>query len=180
MNLANLFDSAVRAIGNLNLASAALAIGSTATNIAHGALSYLLDGVFRTKAANSTGVAFSSGHLRVKQNYSCLFVLTADAAGNLRTYQGRPFKTEVVEGATKYRGYTAELIPGGSDVKVTMSGDLVDLNCAFLPSGIPLTESVIGIAKVAPTSADFIPGTTALTGIVTFTNVAGLPDATNL
>lgn len=180
MNISKILDSAVRAVGNLNLATGALAVGSTAQNIAHGALSYLIDGIFRTKASNAVGVAFSSGHLKVKQNYSCLFVLTADAAGTLRTYQGRQFKTEVFEGATKYRGYNAELIPGSGDTKLTMAGDLVDFNCSFLPDGIPSTEAVIGIAKVAPTSADFTPGTTALTGIVTFTNVAALPDVTNL
>lgn len=180
MNLAKILDSALRAVGNLNLTSGALAVGSTATNIAFGALSYLLDGIFRTKGANAVGVAFSAGHLRVPQNYNCFFVLTADAAGNMKTYQGRLFKTEVVEGATKYRGYDTKPIPGGTTVSVSIASDLVDLNCAFIPDGIPLTEAVIGIAKVSPTAADFIPGTTALTGIVTFTNTACIPDATSL
>lgn len=180
MQLSKITDAALRAIGNLNLASAALAVGSTATNIAHGALSFLLDGIFRTKAANAVGVAFSAGHLRVPQNFLCFFLVTIDAAGVLRTYQGRLFKVETVEGATMYRGYDTKPIPGGTTVSVSIASDLVEQNCHFIPDGVPITESVVGIAKVAPTSADFLPGTTALTGIVTFTNVAAVPDNTSL
>ena len=184
MNLFSVPSAVARAIGSLCLTKATLAInaGSAATFKSTGTITYLIDGVFKTKAALSAQ-AFSSGLFTVKSGYRCLFAVALDASGNVKTFQGPLYKTETVDGATKYRPYRIlqNNTPGSSSV-IEPIGTLVDSNCRLFPE-VPGGYSVIGAIKVNAASADFVPGATALdaAGVTTtYTDLAFGPASTDI
>lgn len=183
MQLGNITEGAARALHanvvfskatTIQDATAAAKISTTGTII------YTIDGIFKTKAAIDDG-AYSAGHDPVLDGYSCLFAFGLDAAGNLTTFQGQPFKIEVVDGVNKFRGYKANRDNNGVITGYVKELALDTYNCAFAPT-IPPGYAVFAIGKVAASGANFVPGTTAHgTGnTATFTDVMAIPANTNL
>lgn len=180
------------ALGNRVFAAGGLAIDAAAEKFKTvNTIPFSIDGVFKSKAA-ATALVFSSGHAVVPDGYSCLFVVALNAAGAVSTYQGDLYKAEVDQmGVTKYRAYARQSNAAGT-VAPTKTSKLVDYTSELLHGspavppaagafGIPDNVAVIGIIKVAASGANFTPGTTALTGIATYYDVAGvLPAATAL
>jgi len=183
------------ALGMIVMAAAGLAIDAVPAKFKTvNAVPFTLDGVFKSKAA-ATAIAFSAGHATVPAGYSCLFTVAVDGAGTVSTYQGDMYKAEVnTAGATQYRAYILATNAAGT-VSPQKTSKLVDTTSELMiPSppvppagagapafGIPDNLAVIGAIKVVAGGADFVPGTTALTGISTFFDLAGvLPAATVL
>ena len=176
-----------RRLGNINLTKATFARdGTNARQVkTTSAITYINDGVLLSKAALAT-TSFSSGHVPVPNGYSCLFVFGLDAAGNVTSYQGRPFKAE----GAKYRGATTDVLTQGANnvTKVTVGADLVDFTSAFLPA-IPSNITPFGVVKVANASgADWTASTNGANGTAlnaagvtdTYYDVSGLPAASVL
>lgn len=190
MQLNDFGDRASRAgLGNLALSTAGMVI-KAASNVAAkngSAVAYLNDGVFKSLAANTDAVmtapSGSAAFNPVPAGFTCLFVWTVTAGGTVKTYQGRPFKTETVDGVSKWRGYSFVTLGNGSTA-MRMDSDLVDKNSQFLPE-IPIDETPFGAVKVpVNTGQTFTPGTTALdnttVATVVYSNLSNLPSATDL
>ena len=184
------------ALGMIVLAAAGLAIDAVTSKFKTvNAVAYAVDGVFKSKAA-ATAIGFSVGHATVPAGYSCLFTVAVDGAGNVSTYQGDLFKAEVnnLTGVTQYRAYilatnaAGTVAPQKSSKLVDTTSELMIASPPIPPAGsgapafgIPDNLAVFGAIKVVAGGADFVPGTTALTGIATFYDLAGiLPAATVL
>ena len=182
------------ALGNVVLAAGGLVIDATAATFETvNTIVYAIDGVFKSKAADGE-IPFSTGHATVPAGFSCLFVVGIDAAGAVTTYQGDMFKSEVDQaGATKYRAYNlvtnaaGTVTPTKTSKLVATTSELLLASPAVPPAtagvavGIPDNICVIGAIKIVAASADFVPNTTALTGVSTFYDFAGvLPAATAL
>lgn len=75
--------------GNRCLSAVTLAInaGSAATFKTTGTTTYIVDGVFKTKAALSAQ-AFTAGHTPVPPSTTCYFVVGLNAGGTVKTFQG--------------------------------------------------------------------------------------------
>lgn len=179
------------AIGNLVLAAGGLAIDAVTSKFKTvNTIPFTIDGVFKSKAA-ATALVFSAGHATVPAGYSCLFLVGLDGSGNVTTYQGDLYKSEVnQQGDTKYRCYNLVTNAAGT-VAPQKTGRLVDYTAetaipqpavppaiGSTPSGIPENVAIIGAIKVVSGGSDFVPGTTALTGIATYYDLAGVLPAT--
>ena len=172
-------------LGNVCLSAAGLAMNTTsqANMTTANAVTYTIDGVFKSKAAIST-LAFSSGHTALASNQSCIFAVVLDAAGNPSTIQGGIFKTALQNGVTVYvdKDWGQNVTQSQSD-PYPPNAAVFDKNIEFAPV-IPADRAVIGLVKVdTGASATFTPGVTLLnaTGITaTFYDVMHMPAATNL
>ena len=146
------------ALGNVCFSNAALAIGSTVTQLAYGAISYTIGGVFYSKAATAaSGVAVSIasgyGPLQGGAGYvqpvstTVQYVVSLNSAGTLFVRQG------------SYSGQVLDSYGSKGDGSIP---------------AIPLTETAIGTLTVTTNaSATFTLGTTALNAAgvtVTYTN----------
>jgi hypothetical protein len=125
------------------LGSAGLAIGSTTSGFSTArAVTVALNG----RAVNAPAVAtraFTAGLTSLAINQACAFFIVADSAGALNTVQ-----SPIVIGSGA--GYVA----GGFDV----------------PN--PATGAVVGAIVIKAGGAVFVPGTTALTGVATYYDLA--------
>ena len=184
------------ALGSIVLAAAGLAIDTVASKFKTvNAVPFSIDGVFKSKAA-ATAIGFSAGHATVPAGFTCLFVIGVDKDGAVSTYQGDLYKAEVdqLTGVTKYRAYALTTNAAGTVIP-TKTSKLVDTTSELLigsppippagsgaaAQGIPESVAILGAVKVVAGGSDFVPGTTALTGISTFYDFAGvLPSATAL
>lgn len=177
MELSNFIDASARGLaGNVCQSKAATIVDATAAaTISTGAISYAIDGVFKTPVTLNDG-AYSAGHDKVLAGYSCLFAYCLNAAGALVTFQGQVFKPE----GSKFRGYKTNKDSNGVVTGYTQELALTDFNCAFVPT-IPAGHALFALGKIVAT-AEFVPGTTAHnTGnTTTFSDVMALPAATNL
>jgi len=183
------------ALGMIVLAAGGLAIDAVPAKFKTvNAIPYAVDGVFKTAKAATTALVFSSGHATVPLGFSCLFVVGLDAAGAVTTYQGDLFKAEVntLTGATQYRAYVLSTNAAGIVTPVKTS-KLVDTTSELLIASPPIPPALSTVAQGIPdnvvpigaikivAAADFIPNTTALTGVATYYDFAGvLPAATAL
>ena len=181
MQLQNITEGAARALlGNVCFSKATLAKDATTASgfQTTGVISYTIDGSFKTKAAitRALGGVYSTGHDSVLAGYSCIFAYCLDAAGNIATFQGQPFKAE----GDKFRGYKPLRGTDGVVTGYQQELALASNNCAFAPS-IPAGYIVFGLGKIAATAV-FAPGTTNHdTGnTATFTDVMAIPANTNL
>lgn len=181
--LQNITEAAARHLaGTYALTASGLAADATAGQesgvTTSGVITYVVDGVFKTKAAIDNG-QYSAGHGKVLDGYTCLFVFALDASGNLKTYQGQAFKAE----GSQFRGYKANKDSNGVVTGYTKETALVDYNCAFAPI-VPAGNAVIGSAKIALSgSSGFTAGTTAhnATGVTaTFASLLAIPANSNL
>jgi len=82
-------------LGNRVLASAALAIGSTAANVATGAFTYMIGGQIYSKGAVAAGTAFTDLTPLVDGN-TAMYLLAINAAGTITIINGEP--TPIVDG----------------------------------------------------------------------------------
>jgi hypothetical protein len=145
--------------GYRNLSAAALAInaGGAATFKTTGAYAYLVDGVFKAKAALAAQ-AFSAGHAIQPVGQTLYYTVGLDAAGTVSTYQGTaPSNNQI-----------AEALANGQPAS-SVASNIAD---------VPVNVTAVGLIKVATTSAAFTPGTTALdaAGVTsTFYDVSVLP-----
>ena len=139
--LESVSDAALKfLIGNRVMTSAALAIGTTATNVATGAFAYMVDGIIKSKTAVAAGTAFTDATPQ-PAGTSAMYLLAIDAAGSITIING-------------------EAVPLSENV-----GQPDDLR---VPA-CPLDHAPLGAVKVE-TTAEFVPGTTALSaGTVTDT-----------
>jgi hypothetical protein len=141
-------------IANKNLTAATLAINgaAAATFKTTSAYQYLIDGVFKSKAALAAQ-AFSAGHAAQPIGVTQYYAVGLDGSGNVTTYQGVE-ETFILLGVSS----TVPTLP-------------------TIPAGI----CPVGIIKVVNGSANaFVPGTTALdtAGLtVTYFDVSIMPTA---
>lgn len=184
--LSDLNSAAGRALGNCSFNSGGLAINaaSAATFKTTATINYAIDGVFYSKAA-FTAQAFPATTYTVKQGYSTFFLVYLDAAGNVGVAQGVPFapETDPADGVTKSRGYRVvpSNLPGAAST-IEKGGFLRLHNSPLIPD-LPDGAAPVGVIKVVATSADFVPGTTALdaAGITaTYYNLSYVPAASIL
>lgn len=145
--------------GYRNTSAATLAINaaSAATFKTTGAYAYLVDGVYKAKAALAAQ-AFSAGHAVQPIGQTIYYVVGLDSAGTVTTYQGAAASANAMAAAVQL-GQSAASVPG---------------SIPDVPNGV----TPVGLIKVVTTSAAFTPGTTALdaAGItVTFYDIAVLP-----
>jgi len=146
------------ALGNVCFSNAALATGSTVTNVAYGAISYTIGGVFYAKAATaaagvSIAIATGNGPLQGGAGYiqpvstTVQYVFSHNSAGTLVVRQGA------------YSGQVLDTYGSKGDGSIP---------------AVPLTETAIGTLTVTTNaSATFNPGTTALNAAgvtATYTN----------
>ena len=175
------------------IGSVALTIGTLAINAASAAtfktttvITYLVDGVFKSKAG-AAAIPFSAGHKTIPTGgYAAFFVVGLDAAGAVTTYQSqRAFLPEVQgDGTTKYRGFDMGMNAGATAAIATYQGQLEDFNAGFLPD-VPNGITPVGIIKITNTSvsAGWVPGTSALDLAGTtpvYADISMIPSATNL
>ena len=74
--------------GNIAFASGALAAGTSAGTFKTTAtVTYIIDGVFKSKAATDN-LTFTSGHTALANYQACVFAVWLDASGNVTTTQG--------------------------------------------------------------------------------------------
>lgn len=76
-------------IGNRVMASAAVAIGSTASQVATGAFTYMIDGVIYSKGAVAAGTAFTD-ETPQPADTTALYLLAINAAGDITIINGEP------------------------------------------------------------------------------------------
>lgn len=184
------------AIGAIVIAAAGLAIDTVTSKFKTvNAVPFSIDGVFKSKAA-ATAIDFTAGHVTVPAGYSCIFTVAVDAAGAVTTYQGDLYKAEVdqITGVTKYRAYVPVanaagiVTPQKTSKLVDTTSELMIAQPPIPPTGagapavgIPENVAIIGAIKIVVGGVDFVPRTTALTGLATFFDLAGvLPAATTL
>lgn len=119
--------------GNFTLASAALAQGTAAAAINHGAFAYANDGQIRSQSAG-TSVAYSAGMPNVSPASTRLFLWCVNAAGTVSSVAG----PEVL---------TADLTAGRAALQYPVA---------------PRGTTPFGATRVQNASASpFVPGTTA-------------------
>lgn len=168
------------ALCNELLISAALAIGSTAANIANGAATYLSDGVFKSLSSNAAGTApalptgWKPGYYVQPDGTTAYYTVAITGGGTIYVFQGDYVGRQYTDDTGIPRTATVANIPslptgyynrGTTNVGSVAPGGWVTL--------APLT--LLGIMKVTTSGAAYTPGTTALTGIATFTNCAHIP-----
>lgn len=132
---------------SLSLASAALAIGSTTSQIATGkAVDFTINGRAYSKAATATAaLGLVSAAVALAANQVCALFICLDSAGVVSTIQ-----SAVKPAATNAAGYAAGAFEWPN----------------------PADKAVIGAVLVKSGGSAFTPGTTAFTGVATYINVA--------
>lgn len=166
----HLTSAATRLLANCVLGKVSAVIGATATAVTTtGAVAYAIDGVLRTLAA-LTNQALSA-------------ILTADVAGGnwiqpsgINGFYVQPAGTTVYYVFCVNSAGTIKVVQGTYQNQPIAAGGYTVIgtgNVPDVPDGwIPFT-----IMKLASGGATFTPGTTALTGLATFLDVAVLPAA---
>jgi len=150
--LRDITDQAIHdLIANNNFTPAVLAINAAgaATFKTTSAYQYMIDGVFKSKAALAAQ-AFSAGHAPQNIGVTQYYAVGLDGLGNVNTYQG---------------GEETFILLGISTTVPTLP---------TIPAGI----CPVGIIKVVTTSAAFVPGTTLLDTVgltVTYFDVSVMP-----
>ena len=180
------------------LTAAGTAVATTTTNIKTvNAVTYTVDGVLKsiTAAANITPTAAADLIVNpatiIPNGHSCLFVVVINSAGAYKLIQGdvmwKTSGTPVDLGGRDTSGnLTTENRYQGMKVIKRTAGvatfqplrEFAEFTSQFLPA-IPAGYVPAAVVKVAAT-ADFIPGTTAWTGVSTFYDVSMLPEQTQL
>ena len=167
------------AISNQLLGTAALAIGSTAANIANGACAYKNDGIFKSLSANAAGTAlalptgYKPGYYVQPDGTTVYYTVGITAAGTIYVFQGDYVGRAYVDETGLPRTATVANMPamptGYYNKGTTTVGGVA-------PGGwVPLSLTLLGVMKVVTSGATFTPATTALTGIATFTQCDQLP-----
>lgn len=170
MKLSQLPFGPTRAMGNRAAGSGLAVIGATATAFTTTvAIPFLLDGAFFSLAAQ-TNTALAAlvdadlpttstpylqpsglaGFYTQPANTTVFYVIGVNAAGTVKVVQGT---------------FVNQAIPGGQAVG---DGNAPDVPDGFIP---------FALLKVISGGSTFVPGTTALTSIGTFRNIAFLPAA---
>lgn len=176
---------------NISLDSAGLAVGATSTkfslNNSTDNIRFLIDNIFKVRnlsGSNTEDITFAAttgtSFYVLPDGYSCLLMSVINAAGTVTVIQGSPFKSEVVDGVTKYRGYREVKDAAGLPLRLEALSALHDYTSNFLPA-LPDDYAPLGAIKVATSGAAFTVGTTALdAGTVTDTyiNFSDIPVAT--
>lgn len=172
MKLSAIAQAAQRLVGNMCHARVAAVIGATTTAVTTtGTGFYTIDGVARAVSAltNQALSALAAADLPTAQanwlqpsglggafyvqpaNTTAYYVIGLNAAGTVKVVQGL------------YQGQQVQY-PGG--LTVIGDGTVPDVPDGFIP---------ITVMKIVSGGSTFTPGTTALTGIATFTDVTVLP-----
>lgn len=167
------------ALSNALLGSAALAVGSTAANVANGAASFLSDGVFKSLSANAAGTApalptgWKPGYYVQPDGTTAYYTVAITGAGTIYVFQGDYVGRQYVDDTGIPRTATVANIPALPTGYVNRGTTTVS---GVAPGGfVPLQLTLLGVAKVVTSGAAYTPGTTALTGIATFTNCQQIP-----
>lgn len=167
------------AISNQLLGTAALAIGSTAANIANGACAFKSDGVFKSLSSNAAGTAlalptgYKPGYYVQPDGTTVYYSVGITAGGTIYVFQGDYAGRQYTDETGLPRTATVAnlpTLPTGYYNKgtTTVSG--------VAPGGwVPLSLTLLGVMKVVTSGAAFTPATTALTSIATFTQCDQLP-----
>lgn len=167
------------AISNQLLGTAALAIGSTAANIANGACAYKNDGIFKSLSSNAAGTAlalptgYKPGYYVQPDGTTVYYTVGITAGGTIYVFQGDYVGRTYTDDTGIPRAVTVANMPAlptgyYNRGTTTVSG--------VAPGGwVPLTLTLLGVMKVVTSGATYTPGTTALTSIATFTQCDQLP-----
>jgi hypothetical protein len=170
MKISDVRDLALRLFGNICTTRAVVAVGATTTAITStNAVVYAIDGILRNLAAftNQALVALSASDLPANlanylqpstlagfyvqpANTTVYYVLVATSAGNVRVVQGT---------------YAGQVITNTFGYTIVGDGTVPD---------VPDNCTPFGLMKIASGGSAFTPGTTALTGLVTFFDVMAL------
>jgi hypothetical protein len=171
MKLANVLDASIRAMFNnrcATLATLAINAGGAATVRTTGTLTYVVDGVFKTKAAltaqsiavthrfNGDAVTAADPAYVQPANTTVIYILALNAAGTVAVVQG------------SYAGQTIAFSRDLSKV-LTGQGGVPDLPDGYVP---------FGAIKVVLGATTFTPGTTLLDAAnvtATYFDLAHLP-----
>lgn len=209
--LSNFADSNLLGVGNQCLSKATLAINaaSAATFKTTGITTFVLNGIFYTKAALSaqaftapTGYTLPT---TVAASANQQFVVCLDSSGNVTTYWGLPYYSTTIGGNTVYvndltnptriETYNSAFLPGAQAFAGPPAAPLAATAAAtnasapiVLAPAIPATVVPIGIIVIKRTaSGTFTLGTTALDDSTTLTgsaatyyDISHLPQNVNL
>jgi len=94
--LESITDAALKfLVGNRVMASAAVAIGSTASQVATGAFTFMIGGQIYSKTAVAAGTAFTDVTPQ-PANTTAMYLLAINAAGTITIINGEP--TPIVDG----------------------------------------------------------------------------------
>lgn len=168
--------------GNFIFNSAAIAAGTTTGTFKTTAtLNYVIDGVFKSKAATDnialTGLTvLDSTPWNTSGHFSCFFVVGIDTSGNFVVSQGQPF-VATADANGKYRGAIPFQKADGT-VRYEPAAALTANTASFLPEDNSAV-AVLGVIKVTTAGSNFVPGTTTLAS-AGFTNCVAIPASTNL